>query len=67
MELTGGTFKATAVQVLGDDDMAVAIQESKATVNGKEVSSHDVLVDRMVDGQAVETWVYFENDQILDS
>jgi ketosteroid isomerase-like protein len=67
METTGGTFKAELVDVLANDERAVAIQRSTATVDGKETSTTDVLVDRFVDGVGVETWVYFENDQILES
>lgn len=42
-------------------------QKTTATLNGNDVTATDVVVDRMVDGQAVETWVYFENDQLLEA
>jgi uncharacterized protein len=69
-ELTGGTFKAELVHVLGDDQYAVALQRTAATVKGgKEHSSFDVLVDRMENGQAVETWVWsgkpYEFDELF--
>ena len=32
-----GTFKATLLHVLADDDHSVAMQRSEATVNGKQV------------------------------
>ena len=35
MEITGGTFKATLLFVLADDDHSMAMQRSEATVNGK--------------------------------
>jgi ketosteroid isomerase-like protein len=63
---TGGTFKATLVHVVADDNFSVAIQRSTATINGVAISSNDVLVDRVEDGQAVETWIYFENEKLLD-
>ena len=63
---TGGTFKATLVHVVADDEMSVAVQRTTATVNGVEISSHDVLVDRVENGQAVETWIYLENEKLLE-
>ena len=65
MEITGGTFKAELVDVLANDNLGVAIQKSTATVNGKEVVTTDVLIDRVVNGKAVETWVYMEDDTVL--
>lgn len=66
MEVTGGTFKATLVHVLADDEYGCAIQGSTATINGTESTTTDILVDRVVDGKAVETWIYFQNDQVLE-
>lgn len=65
METTNNTFKATVVHVLADDTHSMALQRSEATVDGKQVSTTDVLVDRVEDGQAVETWIYFEDDTVL--
>lgn len=65
METTGGTFKATLLHVLADDDHSMAMQRSEATVNGKQVSTTDVLIDRVENGQAVETWIYFEDDTVI--
>jgi len=69
METTGGTFKADLVHVVGDDDYAVALQRSTMTVNGTDYDSFDVLVDRMEDGKAVETWIWsqkpYEFDDLL--
>ena len=66
LEITGGTFKATLVHALGDDTHGVAIQRTTATVGGKDLVSTDILVDRVEGGEAVETWVYLENDRLLD-
>ena len=65
MEITGGTFKATLLFVLADDDHSMAVQRSEATFNGKPVSTTDVLIDRAENGEAVETWIYFEDDTVL--
>ena len=65
METTGGTFKATLLQVLADDYYSMAMQRSESTVNGRPVSTTDVLIDRVENGQAVETWIYFQDDTVL--
>jgi hypothetical protein len=66
VQATGGTFKATLVHAVADDEFGVAIQRTNATINGVAISSTDVLVDRVENGQAVETWVYLENEKLLD-
>jgi ketosteroid isomerase-like protein len=65
-ELTGGTFKAELVHAVGDDEYAVALQRSTATHKGREYSSFDVLVDRLENGKAVETWVWSEKPYEFD-
>ena len=69
MQKTGGTFKAELVHVVGDDNYVVALQRSTMTVNGTEFESFDVLVDRMENGEAVETWTWsqkpYEFDDLL--
>jgi uncharacterized protein len=65
-ELTGGTFKAELVHALGDDQYSVALQRTTASVKGKELNSFDVLVDRLENGQAVETWVWSEKPYDFD-
>jgi len=67
MEISGGTFKASLKHVLADDDYAVALQGSSGTIEGRSVSTTDVLVSRNEDGRAVETWVYLEDDTVLGS
>ena len=67
METTAGTFKATLLHVVADDDHSVGMQRSEATINGKQVSTTDVLINREENGEAVETWIYFEDDTILSS
>src|SRR5207248_4628147 len=57
-EKTGGSFKAELVHAVGDENYAVALQRTTATVNGKDYESFDVLVDRLENGDAVETWVW---------
>ena len=65
-EATGGTFKAELVHAVGDDNYGVALQRSTATVKGKQLDSFDVLVDRIENGQAVETWVWSGNQYEFD-
>ena len=68
-EKTGGSFKAELVHAVGDENYAVALQRTTATVNGKDYESFDVLVDRLENGDAVETWVWsgkpYEFDDLL--
>ena len=68
-ELTGGTFKAEVVHIVGDDNYVVALQRTTATVNGKTINSFDVLVDRMENDEFVETWQMssnpYEADELL--
>src|SRR5690348_3084036 len=44
----------------GDDHFACALQRSTATANGVEYDGADILIDRMDNGVAVETWLYVE-------
>ena len=66
MELSNGTFKADLVHAVGDDKFGVAIQHTTVTRNGRTYDRHDVLVDRMENGTAVETWVYPEDQYAID-
>ncbi|HKN43067.1 MAG TPA: nuclear transport factor 2 family protein [Propionibacteriaceae bacterium] len=66
-EVTGGTFKAELVYVLGDDKFAIALQRSTAAVKGQTYSGTDVLVDRIENDAAVETWVYLEDQARFDA
>ena len=65
-ELTGGTFKAELVHIVGDDNYVVALQRTTATVNGKSLDSFDVLVDRLENDKAVETWVWSQKQYEFD-
>jgi len=67
MEISGGTFKADLVHVVGDDSFAIALQRSTWTVNGRRYNGTDVLVDRVDEkGLAVETWIYLEDQALAD-
>jgi uncharacterized protein len=66
MEVTDGTFKAELIHALGDDSFGVALQRSTATARGRTYTGTDVLVDRIENGSAVETWAYPENQALFD-
>ena len=67
MEVSGGTFKADLVHIVGDDKFAIALQRSTWTVKGRSYNGTDVLVDRVdASGLAVETWVYLEDQALAD-
>ena len=66
VQVSGGTFKAELLHVTADDEYGFAIQRSTATINGKDVATTDILVDRVVDGQAVETWIYLEDNSVFE-
>jgi ketosteroid isomerase-like protein len=66
---TGGTFKAELVHLLGDDNYVVALQRTTASVNGKELNSFDVLVQRLENDLPIETWQMssspYEADELI--
>jgi hypothetical protein len=66
MELSNGTFKADLIHAIADDHFACALQRSTATANGVDYDATDVLIDRMENGVAVETWLYVEDAAKLD-
>lgn len=67
LELSGGTFKADLVHIVGDDKFAIALQHTTWTVDGRTYDGTDVLVDRVDEnGVAVETWVYLEDQALAD-
>ena len=66
VQASGGTFKAGLVHAVADDKFGMAIQRTSGTFNGQDVSTTDILVERFEDGQAVETWVYLENESLLE-
>ena len=41
-------------------------EHENATRLSGPISSTDILVDRTEGGQAVEMWIYFENEKLLD-
>lgn len=67
MEVSGGTFKADLMHIVGDDKFAIALQHSTWSVDGRNYDGTDVLVDRVdANGVAVETWVYLEDQALAD-
>jgi len=68
-QLSGGTFKAELVHLLGDDNYVVALQRTTAAVKGKSIDSFDVIVQRLENDQPIETWQMssnpYEADELL--
>lgn len=67
VELTGGTFKAEVIDIVADDDRAMAVQHSTADKDGKVYDTKNVLVSEIRDGKFVETQVYESNPELEDS
>lgn len=65
-ELTGGTFKAEVIDIVADDERAIAVQRSTATKNGEVYDTKDVLVSEIRDGKFVDTQVYESNPELED-
>ncbi|HET9118175.1 MAG TPA: nuclear transport factor 2 family protein, partial [Pseudonocardiaceae bacterium] len=57
-ELSGRTFKADPVDILADDDRAVAVQHSTGTRNGKTLDTRDILEFEISDGKVVNVQLY---------
>lgn len=57
-EFSGGTFRADTLDILADDDRAVAIQHSTGTRNGKMLDTRDVLEFEISDGKVVNVQLY---------
>ena len=56
MELSGGTSKVEVHDILANDEHGVAIVTGSGSRNGKSLSSPDVHVFHMRNGQVVEFW-----------
>lgn len=66
LTLTDGTFKAEVVDIVADDDRAIAIQHSTGTRNGQKYDTKNVVVFEMRDGRFVETQVYESDPELED-
>jgi hypothetical protein len=66
MELSGGTFSIDVHNVLGDDDLVIALVTVKAQRNGVAASFPEVHVWRMKSGKATEFREYQGDEQRED-
>ena len=68
-QATGGTLNVELIHAAGDDEYTIAVHRTTATVNGHDVESFDVLLDRLENGEAVETWLWsgspYEFDELF--
>ena len=64
--LSGGTFKAEVIDILADDDRAVAIQHSTAARNGKTLDTRDVVVTEIRDGKLLNTQLFAADERQED-
>jgi len=65
--LSGGTFKADPVDILADDERAVAIQHSTATRDGRTLDTRDVLVFEIRDSKVVDVELYARDVELENS
>jgi uncharacterized protein len=66
MELSGGTLRVEADEILGDGERVVALTTVSAERNGQSWSSPEVHVWRVRDGRAVEFTEYQGDQQTED-
>jgi ketosteroid isomerase-like protein len=66
MELSGGTLRVEADEILGDGERVVALTTVSAERNGRSWSSPEVHVWRVRDGRAVEFTEYQGDQQTED-
>lgn len=56
--LTGGSFHLELIDVLANDDRAVALFRGRGTRDGNELDNPTCLSMRLAHGQVVEVWEY---------
>lgn len=55
---SNGTFKAEPLDILADDDRAMALQRSTAQRDGRRLDAREVVVSEIRDGKFVSTQVF---------
>lgn len=55
-EETGGTFKVELVDVLANDERAVALHKGSGTRGGAKLEAMELLLFAMSDGKVTEVW-----------
>jgi ketosteroid isomerase-like protein len=67
VEMTGGTIRIGAREILASDDHAVVLTTTTATRGDRVLDDHGVAVFRIVDGKAVEVWAFADDQERMDS
>ncbi len=65
-ELTGGTFRAELQDVLGNDELVVAIQGTTASREGKELNMLQATTFQVRNGKITEVRSFLEDQQAND-
>ena len=65
-ELTGGTFRAEMHSVLANDELAVVIQGTTASREGKELNMLWVTTYQIRNGKITEARSFLEDQQVHD-
>lgn len=66
-ELTGGTYKVEPIDILADDDRAVAIQHSTGRRDAGVLDTRQVLVFEIRDGRVTDMRLFPSDEQAENS
>jgi ketosteroid isomerase-like protein len=67
VEMTQGTIRIGAREILASEDHAVVLTTTTATRGDRVLDDHGVAVFRIVDGKAVEVWAFADDQERMDS
>jgi ketosteroid isomerase-like protein len=66
MELSGGTFKASLHDCVGNDEHVVGMHRNTGSRDGKTLAINELLVFHMRDGKATEAWEHHSDSAAWD-
>ncbi|MEX2393176.1 MAG: nuclear transport factor 2 family protein [Actinomycetota bacterium] len=67
VEMTEGTIRIGAREILASEDHAVVLTTTTAQRGDRVLDDHGVAVFRIVDGKAVEVWAFADDQERMDS